>query len=255
MPPAVLSDRPPESNTTPLPTSASVALRARRLVREPQEPRRPLGTHARRRSRRRAAPARAARRASTLTVRPLARASARASFTTVSGDFASAGSFTRSRAHATAFRDARAARQPVAHLGVARPSTCTRVELRRLRVRLVREELVARRARHLRRTPARRRRGRSSRARRRAPWSRPSRPSTRGARPRRRPGAARRRRACRARPCPTSTAALAPSCPPVGTASASPRLASKPASAMNASERAAERLVDHVGARAERPAR
>ena len=52
-------------------------------------------------------------------------------------------------------------------------------------------------------------------------------------------------------PMPTSTAAFAPSLPPVGTASASPRLPSKPASATNARSVPPSAAVDDVGARAE----
>ena len=66
-----------------------------------------------------AAPARAR-------VSPLARASARASFTTVSGDFASAGSFTRSRAHTTACAMRAPRASPSRTFALACPSTCTR---------------------------------------------------------------------------------------------------------------------------------
>ena len=141
MPPAVLIDRPPESNTTPLPTSASVAFA-------------PRGSYASRRKRGgrsepaptpRTPPSRSRVSCSPLhtrTVSPLARARARAFLTTVSGDLASAGSLTRSRAHATASAIARAALQAGAHLGVRAPEHLHASQPRGLGVRLVREELV-----------------------------------------------------------------------------------------------------------------
>ena len=126
MPPAVLSDRPPESNTTPLPTSASVALRAARLVREPQEARRAIGARRRRRAHRPAARARAARRP-TPHRQPVGRARARARASRPSP--ATSPPPARSRGRAPTRRPPRSARRapsPSRTFAFARPSTCTR---------------------------------------------------------------------------------------------------------------------------------
>ena len=126
MPPAVLSERPPESNTTPLPTSASVAFA-------------PRGSYASRTKRGGAvgALADAEHAAEPLAFEllagehldrsaRLARDVRARAWRPSSGDFAPAGSFTRSRAHATASA-MRAPRASAAlHLGVRAPEHLTR---------------------------------------------------------------------------------------------------------------------------------
>ena len=75
-------------------------------------------------------------------LKPLARASDRASLAIASGDFAAAGSFTRSRAQAT-LSAIRAPRHAGAHLGVGAAEHLHAREPRRLGLRLVGEELIA----------------------------------------------------------------------------------------------------------------
>ena len=181
MPPAVFSDRPPESNTTPLPTSASGLPRAPAgAYVELEEPRRPVralpdAEHA-------AHPLRLQLRV----VEHLHRdAACRAAACRAAGDQVgrrlaiAAGSFTMSRAHvdrvARRRRRARAARL---HLGAPPAPTTHLRNFDAVAFALVLEELVARRAPRPRRAPARQR-PRSASARRRVEqaWSATTRPS------------------------------------------------------------------------------
>ena len=75
--------------------------------------------------------------ASTFTFRPDARATAFASSATSAGDFAAAGSLTRSRAHATASAIRAPRSSPARTFALAAPDDEHALELRRLRVRLV----------------------------------------------------------------------------------------------------------------------
>ena len=231
MPPAVFNDKPPESNTTPLPTSASLPARARRRVLEAQKARRT-----------RRALAHTEHTAHTCayelgTLHDLHRQPG------LRRQFASRGRDVGRRfvgrrlVHEVAcpthcFGDARAAFEPAA----AAPPTA------RERRRPGRASTAWRRTcsggtdtsrgQYLRRRLARRRRDRCRRARRRAPSSRPLRPSRRGARATHPYGESRSGRRTSCSPMPTSTTARAFTPSNAGTASISSRLPSNAAPAM-----------------------
>ena len=252
MPPAVLIDRPPESNTTPLPTSASVCLRAgaarTRAARSAAAARNPC----RRRARRRAAPARAARPSNTSTFSPFAArdAAARARRPS-SGDFAAGGLVDQVARPRDRLRDPRAAvERRRAPSRSPRPSTTTCAASTASRPTCTRGTGSAR-ARRPRRTPARPPRVDRRRAPRRAASSRPSRPSPRGGRAPRPPGATRRRRASSRVADADEDRGLGAEPPPRRHRERLAALALEAGLGHELGEAAAERVVDHVGAGAE----
>src|SRR5579884_401177 len=233
MPPAVLIDRPPESNTTPLPTSATVprgrggsyvTCTKRGACSEPC----PTPATPPMRSRWMAASS------STFTVTPLPRRSLRIASASAAGDFAADGSFTASRAHDTAFAIVTPRSRAACTRAPPRPTTSTSVS----RVGFD-SPLYLRNWYEPSTTPSA------------SAWAASARSTPSGAASTnvvaafatfdarfasaapalRSPSGVTPSRG----PIPTSTTAFAPSLPPVGTASVSPALPSKPVSLMKSS--------------------